>query len=491
MSLTRSIRGLSRLLALFGLLTTTVQSTTSPHDPQAAPSPSEKDINASLSVVRDLYWPEQHDCPLPCTDYANIHSRIPYLSVDRLDCCKEPVLLQFSVSTPLDDPRTTPLIRSCSLEATSSSQEAAEKLIRVENPKTAGYISEPMLLAASACRQNGTASNRPVHIQENGNVHGNGLEMVSILEGMKEFFRTPDNCDESFVFARSNSSVAGVYIGKELGKTTATSALHALSDYFRRNSLAERTVVQGCTAGFSAEHILTAVQKTALEWMQGRRSKIEGSKSPMNLYGPEEVWEITPPTSMGKARTTHSNSTLIASGTYLGRFHAVPNTLKTPSTPLTNGMHASSGLASSSDISTLEIMTWNSSLAGHRPFESVDTSKISGTMREQMDLTERQTFSTCRTHMIQNGDSCFALAEQYAVTVEHIESWNGFRTWGWQGCDDLVIGYLLFVGPGGPPMPAGPAPQQGTQCGPLVPGTTPPSDPSVSLAHLNPCPLKQ
>jgi len=45
------------------------------------------------SPIADIntYYPDQHDCPLPCVDYANIHSWIPYLSVARLQRCHQPM----------------------------------------------------------------------------------------------------------------------------------------------------------------------------------------------------------------------------------------------------------------------------------------------------------------------------------------------------------------------------------------------------------------
>jgi hypothetical protein len=52
---------------------------------------------------------------------------------------------------------------------------------------------------------------------------------------------------------------------------------------------------------------------------------------------------------------------------------------------------------------------------------------------------------------------------------------------------DFMPWALVCVSDGTTPMP--PA-QQGTECGPLVPGTTKPTDKSISIADLNPCPLK-
>ncbi|KAL6351717.1 hypothetical protein LRP88_15008 [Fusarium phalaenopsidis] len=94
---------------------------------------------------------------------------------------------------------------------------------------------------------------------------------------------------------------------------------------------------------------------------------------------------------------------------------------------------------------------------------------------------------TCKTHLIENGDSCDSLAKKNGVTVKDIENWNAKKTWAWTGCKDMLIGYNMCVGPGSAPMPP---PQKGAECGPLVPGTKPPKDSSTSLADLNPCPLK-
>ena len=50
----------------------------------------------------------------------------------------------------------------------------------------------------------------------------------------------------------------------------------------------------------------------------------------------------------------------------------------------------------------------------------------------------------------------------------------------------MMAGYNMCLSTGRPPLPP---PQQGTQCGPMVPGTTW-TDTSIPMAELNPCPLK-
>jgi hypothetical protein len=45
------------------------------------------------SPIADIstYYPDQHDCPVPCNDYTNIHSWITYFSVERLARCSQPM----------------------------------------------------------------------------------------------------------------------------------------------------------------------------------------------------------------------------------------------------------------------------------------------------------------------------------------------------------------------------------------------------------------
>lgn len=93
---------------------------------------------------------------------------------------------------------------------------------------------------------------------------------------------------------------------------------------------------------------------------------------------------------------------------------------------------------------------------------------------------------TCASHIIQKGDDCTSIAKTYHVTVKDLEDWNRGKTWAWTECKALLLGYNMCISNGTASMPPS---QEGTECGPLVPGTKRPTDISVSLADLNPCPL--
>jgi len=103
------------------------------------------------------------------------------------------------------------------------------------------------------------------------------------------------------------------------------------------------------------------------------------------------------------------------------------------------------------------------------------------------DPPKRNSDGTCATHLIKNLENCTYIGETYGVEVKDLEKWNQGKTWGWTKCDQMMASYTMCISDGDPPLPA---PQQGTECGPQVPGTVRLANKSVSMADLNPCPLK-
>ena len=90
---------------------------------QAVGAVTEDDPSPINSI--NTYYPDRHDCPLPCVDYANTHSWITYFSVRRLERCQEPMLLDFSATQPLDDPAQPTMIRACTLATDDSKANRA------------------------------------------------------------------------------------------------------------------------------------------------------------------------------------------------------------------------------------------------------------------------------------------------------------------------------------------------------------------------------
>jgi len=461
----------------------------------AAPALVEEDTPAPISDP-DTYYPDQHDCPLPCVDYANTHSWIPYISVDRLRRCGDPMLLQFSVTQPLDNPNSNILIRSCTLSSGSVAPLRAGQS-PVENPKKSDDLIQPSLNTALACTSSGQETSDKLSVMTTTACGADGDQVAGLLEGMKKFFDTKDNCDENFLFAYHKNTVASVYIGARLGKTTATSALMSLAEHMRAQDVASNhTVAQLCSSGRQPERVfgisidiagdLAGVQKTALEWSKGKCAGNGDFGLAEDLAGARVVEIARSNTSV----PTNGNS---VASQFLRRSGRSFNLFGKRATCRYIQVEAGDGCWSLSQrcgISTTDFEKFNPKpnlCQGLQPGNYVCCSAGDPYEEPKPDPPKPNPDGTCATHLISNGDTCDSLATQYGITVANIENWNKGKTWAWTKCERMLVGYNMCVSSGLAPMPP---PQAGTQCGPLVPGSVRPTNPDISLADINPCPLK-
>ncbi|RYO80140.1 hypothetical protein DL764_009933 [Monosporascus ibericus] len=457
------------------------------------------------------YYPDQFDCPLPCADYSNTHSWTPYFSLDRLRRCEEPMLLQFSVSHPLDDPDTTVLIRSCTLRSVSvadSNAGVAATGVRVENPKKSQELLDASLDIAPACAVTGKELQENLSLSASGSGgKGSGGEIARLLEGMQRFFDAEDNCDESFLFAYYRQTVASVYIGPGLGKPTIGSAMKALAARLQTgDSIPSRTVAQLCNRGRQPERVfgvsidttgdLAGVQKTVWDWSQGDCAADRELVS-AEVLPSIKVFDIAGAPMRDTNETLSGNGTSEASSPsqsqkrswFPPRRNAIDKRATCKHIKVVAGDGCAS-LASKCGISGANFTKDNPKkdlCSTLMPGDYVCCSAGDPYTELKPDPPKAGPDGTCATHLIANGDSCAALAKKYGLTVSQIEKFNKGKTWAWTECTAMLAGYNMCLSEGTAPLPP---PQQGTECGPLVPGTKPPKDKSISLADLNPCPLK-
>ena len=244
---------------------------------QAVRPVTEKDPSPIANI--DTYYPDQHDCPKECADLSNIHSWIPYFSVERLRRCQEPMLLQFSVTQPLDDPKSTVLIRSCTLGSQPANLTTAGSVL--ENPKKSNNLFSKNLDTARACVAAGSETRDVLELISSSGENGVGSEVATLLESMQEYFEVRDNCDENFLFAYHKQTVAGIYVGESIGKPTVKPAIEAFAKTIRNGpgSVSNRTLTQLCSGARLPERILgisidttgdlAFVQRIAHGWSKG------------------------------------------------------------------------------------------------------------------------------------------------------------------------------------------------------------------------------
>jgi hypothetical protein len=438
------------------------------------------------------YHPDQHDCPLTYVDYSNMHSWIPFHSVDRLQRCSQPMLLQFSLNHALDGPDTRVLIRACSLGG-SSLPRALPASRLMDNPKKDKSLFDPRLRSAPACSAaGGSGVDAKLELAAAGDGRGEGGKLEAVLDGMQNFFSEKDNCDETVVFVRYNNAVAAIYIGANLGKSTVESALKALTSHRSTTDIwaSKRMVAQLCGSGRPAEQAfgvsidttgdLVAVQKIALEWTQGKCAS-DASLKPAGVLPGIKVLQTAAGapgngTSLHSQLKNRSKDKLPLHERAACRLHEVKSQEDCPK------------LATICGISPADFTKFNSwrkdMCATLQVGDFVCCS--SGDPPPTPKPPPKNSDGTCATHLIANGDTCDALTRKYGFTVANLENWNKGKTWGWTDCPGIMPGYKMCISDGSAPLPA---PQEGTECGPMVPNTKRPSDLKISLADINPCPL--
>lgn len=92
---------------------------------------------------------------------------------------------------------------------------------------------------------------------------------------------------------------------------------------------------------------------------------------------------------------------------------------------------------------------------------------------------------SCSIYDVKAGDSCSQITASHHLTQAQLFGFN-MKTWGWDGCNRLVVGQRICLSEGEPPLPA---PVQNAACGPQVPNTPKPPA-GTDLSQLNQCPEK-
>lgn len=480
-------------------------------DGSQAVNPVTPDDPAPIADI-NTYHPDQYDCPLACYDLSNIHKWTPYFSVERLQKCREPILLHFSVHQALDDPDTSVLIRSCTIRSSPSSNNriiANATSIVLDNPKKSESLFQISLDVAPACAINGTKVNATLTLSASNSSSGILARdlITGVLDGMRKFFSVRDNCDEGFVFAYYKEVVAGIYIGPGLGKLTAISALDALTRSMPSNGpVANRTVAQVCGGNSKPENILgisidttgnlAGVQEMALSWSKGSCA-VEEDLTPLEAGLTMDLFDIMGATVEDVDDNEHAaayNQTRTSSlgGGRESFFHRAVGVHKRATCryiPVVAGDGCTS-LAAKCGIRGAHFILYNpkSDVCDTlQPGDYVCCSAGDPYNPSTPTPPSPNSDGTCASYIIQSGDTCAALAQTFGLTVDKLEGFNKGKTWAWTECKDILTGYNMCLSAGAAPLPP---PQQGTECGPLVPGTKPPTDSSISLADLNPCPLK-
>lgn len=420
--------------------------------------------------------------PCPALCFGKPENWTVYSSVERLAVCDQPLLFDFALYNPLDDPTTNVKLRVCTAGAANDLSNAAEL-----GNVSAKYNNERLApsLHIEAKRKS------PAEFYPNRTEATLELALVGpkkyiprdntivVLQEVQNFLRGQENWDTSVIFSYYGGTVVGAYSGAAIDShNTGPSVIQRLIDQVKSKGLYSNMFVQLCGNGRSSDHVfgvavdatgnidsLSSMQRIVRSWSDGSCANTTAVFSPFQNVG---VWEI--PFALPRNQSLSTRRLL----------------LRGDCRTMTVVPQDSCGvLASRCGISGADFMKYNpapSLCATLQPGQRVCCT--AGTLP---DLTpKKNSDGSCATYTIAANDWCSKIAGANGLTVSQIEMFNKQTTWGWTGCSNIMVGLKICLSDGTPPMPA---PMANAVCGPIKPGSLPVLPGKGSLRLMNQCPL--
>lgn len=413
--------------------------------------------------------PLTEGCPKSCADAGNDPVNWTQLhSLEELSGCDLPMLFAYNVENDYSDDAT---LYTC-VTVTSS------KTRREEGSRVEARAAESSVSLVSNCGAEKATVKASSSFGRAGALRsGNSVAAAAGL--LADYLDNGAVCGTTILFAKSGSSIAGLYVGAEVQKSGASSTLRQSKARLQKGVQAFQVCDAGDkhaqTLGFFAADAVTdleTVQAAARTWSNGKCVNIpQATKESINLG------ILT--TNTVKARGVELRS----------RFAGVDSMLAPRADCRAIQVNAGDSCASLAKrckvttanfnkyntqknfCSTLAVKQWVCCSAGTLPDKTPQPSKD----------------GTCYIYKIKAGDGCYSLGQNFGITQKFIEDVNK-NTWGFGGCTKLQLGQPICLSKGKNPMPM---PIANAVCGPQKPGSKKPANAKTGwdLAGMNPCPL--
>ncbi|KAM3064854.1 hypothetical protein ACMFMF_011694 [Clarireedia jacksonii] len=439
--------------------------------------PAATDSAALLAMVKPLapaFKTARNRCPVTCSEAGEKPSNwTVYHSIDRLSLCDQPVLLDFAIYNPLNDPSTHVSIRSCS--ATDNTTMANTETLRRLRRDTA---------VSCVPAANDLETQVSVQTKSIGSASANS-DVVEASQQLLNYLSQTNNtdCKQTALFASSGKASVGLFAGSQVqAQGLHTTELQQLITTIQSSGVADSFLVQICASdgrgsdfalgiATSVDSGLDFVQNAVATWSNGSCvTAYKGKVMDLSTTSSNAtLWVPAPSVNVTASNTT--NSTTLAKRTLYVRGDCT-------TVQVVSGDGCGS-LATKCGISAADFTTYNPSTT---LCSTLAIGESAGTLPDL--APQKNSDGSCSSYALIADDTCDNLAATYTITTDNIETWNS-ETWGWHGCTDLQVGQIICLSTGTPPMPATLA---NAVCGPQVVGTLPPNA-SQTLSELNPCPL--
>jgi len=431
---------------------------------------SEADAAAAFSTMSDeelmegtdsanAYHHEFHPCPIPCTDQLPQNWTV-YTDIDRLALCNEPMLFDFNIYNPVVDPETPTKIRVCNAGDGDASKVGPSLVNGTSKGVTTSAVPRNAAAAWTACAAAALETKAALQFAKQGPGMGKEDDIANVLHQLEHYYATAE-CESTLMFGSAGGIIAGLYIGSGMGRGTVSSAIKGLQDSIKAGGSAQTIVSQLCgdqrpktnTFGVavSATGNITAIQNAVKSW--NNAGCVTGLESTNELAG-TTIWE-TPFELVGNgtiANGTSSNGTVanfirrgISRLRNAGRAELARRGMCT-----TRTVESGDGcdtLAKKCGISPSDFTKYNPDselCSGLQPGMLVCCS--AGGMDDL--IPKKGADGICATYHVISGDNCAAIAGRNGIKVKDIEKYNNKTTWGWYGCDKLMVDMNICLSDG-------------------------------------------
>jgi chitinase len=159
----------------------------------------------------DVFYSALNPCPAACN--GRLDNWTVYTSVDRLDICDQPLLLDFAIYNPLEDPTTSVKLRTCTAGDANDTENA---LVSPGNSSTQVAYTRRSASPSDLTKRNSSVcifakeTKVTLNLAVSSGQSSSGTKGLSVaLEKVQSYLGDPSNCDTKIIFgyARCATSV--------------------------------------------------------------------------------------------------------------------------------------------------------------------------------------------------------------------------------------------------------------------------------------------
>ncbi|EEA26398.1 hypothetical protein TMatcc_005334 [Talaromyces marneffei ATCC 18224] len=407
----------------------------------------------------------------PCPDYCGDKDPSDwtvYSSLAPLSQCNQPILFDFNIHNPVDA-NTIFKLRACN--AGNAMPSSVAHVNEGQSNITSRSVGARATPSNSSSRSSGSTTNVSFQLLSGGSSASTAAkDYTTILSALQNRLKSQvaNNTASTALFGYSNGVTVGMFIGAGMDPA----ATPQVFKYLLAQQPGSEIVAQLCGDNRTARHVygmsvntngdISAIQKDVLSWWNAKcvESSSATASQTFNVDIVDQNLGKTNSSSVKARRDGTCRTVTVYSGDSCG------------------------SLASECGISGQDFTTYNSQRTNLCSTLAVGEKVCCSSGGLPNWQPSANPDGTCVVYNVQPGDNCAAIAANYGWQISDLSTFNDGTTWGWSGCA-LQTGLAMCVSKGTPPLPAS---VSNALCGPIVPGTTQPTD-GTAIADLNPCPL--